>query len=1054
MYKFMRRVLAMTLALGVCTSVVVYPAAADSPAPPVTVTITVTEEDGSTTTTTTTTQSATSTAGDTTVTQEQKEWESQNVKTDIQKSESENTTTTVDTNITTDKKGSETSTVSQNSSSVSGSTAGQESADVTSTTTTTTVAGDVLISSETASAEETPPQEEWVTTSTDEGAWETGQLETGEAELSGEKSTQSETISHDQAADVTLNMSTGSPTDTQEVVVAASDVASGRIVLPTPGTTTQPIKDPAGNVIGYKITTVNIEAVPGSFKVTTVVAETGIPTVSEPTVNAPIYGDETPAAAAPQGYTPGQTSTTETQGDKTIDTREVITEIKDADGKVIGYTITTTTTTSEPADKEVPPTAASAVTYIMPEKPEESVTTDAAGNTTTVTVEEIVEDGEVVGYQRNVIVTDARGAKLSSQQEMLYRTVKTDSTQVVKDADTLVTTETTVKTVMGTALRDGTQTSTKDYTWQTTVNTTEDVYNQLKANGDLYVVYKGTMFQVSAGEGHGTVTMTSVQPKSGLLPATGVVDQNKDLYHRYNEDQLTNPNPFGGYDFQWLGEYGLESAIRVQTNKANTYQAHQFVLKDKNGNNHYVYCADLMTSPQEGFRYNMENVSDANYYNSASAAKIQAIAVNGYWGTASGTGSLTAVKDMLKAAWDNDNDLKAVFPNKADIDALTDGEALTATQAAIWVHGNSNSTSAHVTENDPVGCYYLGNDVFTTMDSASEARVKALFDYLLKTPAPSSDTTTPLITEKNFATQTSITVKDKATNADNTVKTDTSGNELYKTDISFDLAIEKSKLTGNLKVQVKDSSGKVLAEKYLATDSSNFVGELFADDSITADGKYVFRDLEIAPGTRINLALSGTQNLGFGAYLYTAEVQQKDGKEETSQTFVGLSSGTRQVNLNVGLQFEVEDPTRTTTVYDPATRTDTRTDSKVDTLQQMKVKTETTVNTQKNWYGTVTTTNTLTQTTHSHRNWSSSFFRYLPTDEPGGGTPDDGDRLRGGWGSFSLADNFISEMVIPDEGVPLAGVPKTGDLSILWIALSAVSVAGYFLLSRKKETQA
>ena len=230
------------------------------------------------------------------------------------------------------------------------------------------------------------------------------------------------------------------------------------------------------------------------------------------------------------------------------------------------------------------------------------------------------------------------------------------------------------------------------------------------------------------------------------------------------------------------------------------------------------------------------------------------------------------------------------------------------------------------------------------------------------------------------------------------------------------------------------------------------MGELFASDSITADGKYVFRDLEIAPGTTINLTLSGTQNLGFGAYLYTAEV--KNSEPSHSQTFVGLSSGTRQVDLNVGLKFEVEDPTRTTKEYDPATRTDTRTDSKVDTLHQLKVKTETTSQTQKNWYGTVTTTNTLTQTTHSHRNWSSSFFRYLPTDEPGGGTPGgDGDRLRGGWGSFALADNFISEIIIPDEGVPLAGVPKTGDLSILWIALSAVSIAGYLLLSRKKEAQ-
>ena len=73
---------------------------------------------------------------------------------------------------------------------------------------------------------------------------------------------------------------------------------------------------------------------------------------------------------------------------------------------------------------------------------------------------------------------------------------------------------------------------------------------------------------------------------------------------------MSSADPFGSYDFQWLGEYGLESAIRVRTESyATGYQAHQFVLQDASGKKHYVYCADLMTSPQEGFRYNMETSS-------------------------------------------------------------------------------------------------------------------------------------------------------------------------------------------------------------------------------------------------------------------------------------------------------------------------------------------------------------------------------------------------------------------------------------------------------------
>ena len=804
-------------------------------------------------------------------------------------------------------------------------------------------------------------------------------------------------------------------------------------------------------MIGYKITTISVEAVADGYRVTTVVAETGNPNgVSNPTVADPIYRDEKPAAEKPLGYTPRETSSTVTKGDTTIDTKEVITEITDDNGNVIGYRIETTKTTTEPSGKEVPSTAASAVTYILPEKPEESVTTDAAGNTTTVTVEEIVEGGEVVGYQKNVIVTDARGAELYTEQEMLYRTKKTDSTQVVKDTNKLVTTETTVKTVMGTALRDGTQTSTKDYTWRTTVNTTEKVYNQVKADGEVYVVYKGTLFQVKPGTGHGTVTMTSVQP-------TDTATRGTDLRNRGNSARETETE-LGNYDFQWLGQYGLESAIRVNTTdpddlEGGTYQAHQFVLTDKQGKKHYVYCADLVTDPIADYRYNMENVFDATYYNDSDAAKIQAIAVNGYWGTASGVGSLSAVKEMIHAAQANNNP----YLGSIDFSNLTKGEALTATQAAIWYYGNRDKNNTHVEEDDPVGYYYDGSFVLaenrTTPDDSkygekSVARMKALFNFLINSSSPENDTTTPLITEKNLVSSSSITIKDKVT--------DDSGNEVYNTDVSVTLSIERSNFTGTLAIQVLDSNGNVLTETTLADENSNLLGRITAQNVVSSQNTYVFQGLQVAPGTRINLALSGTQNLGFGAYLYTAEVREGEGENGTdlsSQTFVGLSSGTRQVNLNVGLKFEVEDPTRTTTVYDPATRLDTRTDSKVDTLHQMKVKTETTSQTQRDWYGTVTTTNTLTQTTHSHRNWSSSFFRYLPTDEPGGGTPEDGDRLRGGWGSFALADNFISEMIIPDDGVPLAGVPKTGDLSILWIVFSALSVAGYLLLSRKKETQ-
>lgn len=77
-------------------------------------------------------------------------------------------------------------------------------------------------------------------------------------------------------------------------------------------------------------------------------------------------------------------------------------------------------------------------------------------------------------------------------------------------------------------------------------------------------------------------------------------------------------------------------------------------------------------------------------------------------------------------------------------------------------------------------------------------------------------------------------------------------------------------------------------------------------------------------------------------------------------------------------------------------------------------------------------------------------------EEPGTpppNTPDD--RLRGGYGSFALADNFVNEITIEDEDVPLADVPKTGDLSMLWLVLSGLCAAAMLLgMKRRRTTQA
>lgn len=1031
MATIVRKILAMITVFSVCVSVLAMTALAAEPSEPLSVTVTVTEADGSTTTSTTTetvTTSSDSTGGvNTETTRTDSTWESTNVKTDSNTDQKENTTTTVDTSVTTEIKGEQTEidSVKENTNtgvvSHSGSTSGKESTDVVDKTTVTEVTKDQKFSSETTEAT-IPEETKWVDEKTEEGTWVPGKVQQGESTTETESA--KEEIPVTPPGDVTLTMSQTKNVDQQTVPV--EDVADGKITLPETGTTKKEVKDDNGNVIGYENTTITVEKTEDGYKVTTTVERSDVPV---PTTNteSSVPSEPEQGSIAPPGYSPGEETKTETDGDKTITTKKTVTEIKDGNGNVIGYKIKTVKETEAPSTQDSKNTSSTEpTTYIMPEKPEASVTTDKDGYTTAITVEEIRKDGELVGYQSTLVKTDPSGKEVYREQERIYRTEQTRSQTEEKDPYKVVTTETTEQTVMGTAVRGVEKTTSQTYKWSTTVNTTEEVYRQLKANGELYVVYQGKLFAVTAGDEHGTVKMTSIQPDNdNLMPGKNQVNETTDLYHRVNKDELTEPHDFEGFDFQWLGEYGLESAIRVQTTgSAYGYQAHQFVLMDKPKDNqpsqpHYVYCADLMTTPIEGHRYDMENVFDADYYTSESAAHIQAIAVNGYWGTASGVGSLAAVKEMLKAA-----QKAGTFTAGISIDELTDGEALAATQAAIWYYGNSKPGSQRVDSEDPVGVYFLGYDSNgapkdQAVDQNSAARVKALFYYLIKAPSPDTDTTTPLITEKNFATNASITVGEKATDSKGNVLKDDKGNEMYNADISFRLEIEKSKLTGNLVVTVLDKDGKELAKKYLATEDSTLFGQLFAPDEVDANGNYTISGLQIAENTDISLTLSGIQNLKPGAYLYTSEVN----KEGTSQTFVGMSQGTREVDLAVKLNFSVTEPTLTTSKT-TAKRTDTRTDTKTDTIQQVLVSTEGTTKTQTDVYGTVTHVTTDEKRTHSERNWSSSYY-YDLTD----------------WEDAS------------ESGITIAEAAKTGDLSMMWVLLSVLSLGGFLLLSRKRTNE-
>lgn len=716
---------------------------------------------------------------------------------------------------------------------------------------------------------------------------------------------------------------------------------------------------------------------------------------------------------------------------------------------IIGYQIVTTNvkvkedtqtgtatsgTANEPVTSEGKPvtkdtTPDDNTRYEMPTKPEGGVTKNSDGTTVTTTVEEIMEGDEVVGYKTTSVTTDSHGKELNRSSESIYRTEIT-----TKSETTSVTTTTTTTTPL-----TNQRTTT---TVTTTIVDTEGhvLVPALGDDGNWYWVYTGTLGNVAAGTGNGAIDMDSLKPTQEGPDKVGTVNKTTDLCDRENEPtSMTSP---GDWPLIWRGEYGLESAILVQakscTGASRTYRPHQFILYNSNNEPFYVYCADFQVSPESDYRYNMENVEDADYYGPTAAQHIRYIALNGYWGTASGTGSLQAVKDLMEQSGKFD---------EADWKNLTPGEALTATQAAIWYFGNSSKISGEGinAEKGVVGKYWKPNTAWQNWPEVPEEKaniVEKLFQYLISdenVSAPTAGTT--IINENNFATAANLTIKEKVASATNLNEGETQtthpDKDKYNTDLSFSLLLEPT-VSDELYVTVLDGETVLKGPIRIGSNNSDsIIPEWLYRDT---NQMYTIEDVEIAEGVTVTLKLSGTQNLQPGVYLYTSEVVHDPEKntDTSSQTFVGVANGTRNVNLNVNLEFSVQDPQLAVKTSGQTTES-TKTDRKV--YDGTGTRTEVTESKH------ITVTQTVTQSTR--RTWTSSWARRYPGNNGGGGEETGGNRRLGV--RRLLDETKKNELTIPDEQVPLAKAPVTGDISILWLTLGCLSLAGMFLLNRKRK---
>ena len=709
---------------------------------------------------------------------------------------------------------------------------------------------------------------------------------------------------------------------------------------------------------------------------------------------------------------------------------DVKTDVKDVtnkNGDVVGYETTTTTTTTvvtetkandtNPIDPTVetgdPVTTTSepVETIDLPERPAASeVKDEATGKTTITTVEDIVdENGNVVGYSVSTVTKNAAGDEIAWGGEYIWG----------KKTVTVTTTETL-------------ETTTTKTEYITTTTTTTDITEGKTVSGEWIEstprIVTGEMSEVTEGTGHGSQTMASLPTDVQALIANFA---NNEL-HADPTAKAANNTTDG--KIQYIG-HAADSDYYVYRYNGSSWGNLSngiYILQDDAGNTFFGYCVDLATNANRGMVYEIGNIEDQSYYQGSSVADaeahIRAIALNGFWGTASGTGSITEIRRMLveEHGWSAERAA-----------TLTEGQALTATQAAIWNYGNNDGNRrVHAVV---VRARYDGN-----ITDAQIKNIQDLYAALLSKTAPAEKPTNILDVSDIIGSQ--ITVGEKVENNTNNTD-DNADNDVYNAGVSFTVAIVP---TENDQLAVVVTQGNTEVGRMDLTAANG-----------TQDGKgnttYTMNNLQLQENLSINLSLDGTQHLKQGVYLYTATVNGVP-SYTASQTFVGVGEGSHSVALDVSMTFDVTDETATRN-SSSGSSSRSRQDKKVTQTTDTEINEEVVA---------LMEITTVTVTEHGSE-WNEEYkeeFKYNDNTnkkkEKEEKKDEEKDKDKDGGNEYTeeyiIDDGDVPLAELPEVDIPLADiilddVPKTNDASALWLALSGFSgigLAGLFGRKRRK----
>ena len=334
---------------------------------------------------------------------------------------------------------------------------------------------------------------------------------------------------------------------------------------------------------------------------------------------------------------------------------------------------------------------------------------------------------------------------------------------------------------------------------------------------------------------------------------------------------------------------------------ASEQHAAQMVLFGTDGKVYYAYSVAsdkeaLVTSMITGYEAMELSKSDLYKDDPDAQEHIRGIALHGYWGTSNETdengenetGSLDKLKAEMKAAVEGGLELSLAGATDkqavlAAIDALSEGDAVTATQAALWAY--SQGTEADVDGE-------LSKIVTGEFSNDTAGHMSLIYQYLLT------------VTEKENNELIGVDKDSMSLDVGEKLGEVSDGDEvngIYSAALNFKLTIipgEKDELNVVLQYTDADGNNQTVVRALGSENNENTIAP-------NADGSYTMSGLKLSENQDISfdLTLEGTQYLEDGVYVYTAThvndgyVSEYFGDEgERHSTLVGVGEVGKKVS--------------------------------------------------------------------------------------------------------------------------------------------------------------